>query len=270
MWAQGDVYRRKYKDKIVLNTRCPHPVYSLKLKEVLNAEYSRQKLKSESNFYKIVNKVEQIKIDDENNGNVEVGDNNPMGSNKPTTTSQYDESDYEDNGNSEGLTQGDKLNQIKALKQNQNSPARLSETKQRFSLEKSSSKREDFASESDPSGLLFRNNSRVSPSNVSSTKTKRTVGMGPLLQRSESPRSVYSTNRTPSRNIVEAQMEENGNFPSDQQDRLKPKKMTDMTRAPVKVHVVRTSRKPSTEEQVPSSRSASNVRSSPRKSSAVR
>jgi len=265
--VQGDIYRRKNKDKVVLNTKCPHPVYSLKLKEILHAEYSRQKLKNESNFHKIVNKVEQIKIDDENNGNVGDGDDNTVQSNN-TTSAKYDDSDYEENGNSEGLTQGDKLNQIKALKQNQNSsPPRPVEPKQRFHSEKSSRRREDLMiSDSDSGGLLLKGSSKVTGSNISSAKPKRTLGLGSLHQRSESPRNVYSSNRNHSRNFAETQLEENGNFtPDEPLDRVKHK-----SRSQVKNYVEKSPRKQSVEDESTPARSASTAPSFTRKSSAVR
>lgn len=117
MWKQGDAYRKLHKDKVVLDKPVPYPVYSLELKKILldtmksspssrASSASSSTLGGDEKFTKIVNKVERIKIEDENNGN------NPL-------LLGNDEEDL-NNGNSDRpktMTQGDRLNAIKAKKQ---------------------------------------------------------------------------------------------------------------------------------------------------------
>jgi hypothetical protein len=114
MWLQGDIYRRKNPGKGVKGAKIRYPIYSLKHRLLLESKASDKikNSKSESSFSKIVNKVENIKIEDDDNGN-----------GSPERSSH--ESD-EENGNSEGCTQGDKLKQIKALNQNTPQKSRVS------------------------------------------------------------------------------------------------------------------------------------------------
>jgi hypothetical protein len=50
MWLQGDQFRRKNRDKVVMGTKCPYPIYSQKLKEILTEEMNRRIAKSDPNF----------------------------------------------------------------------------------------------------------------------------------------------------------------------------------------------------------------------------
>jgi hypothetical protein len=50
MWLQGDQFRRKNRDKIVMGTKTPYPIYSLKLKEILNDEMNRKMAKNDPNL----------------------------------------------------------------------------------------------------------------------------------------------------------------------------------------------------------------------------
>lgn len=111
MWLQGDIYRRKNPGKSVKGVKIRYPIYSVKQRLLLESKAS-DKIKCESSFSKMVNKVENIKIEDDDNGN-----GSPERSNH--------ESD-EENGNSEGCTQGDKLKQIKAHNQNTPQKSRVS------------------------------------------------------------------------------------------------------------------------------------------------
>lgn len=127
MWLQGDAYRRENKDKIVADKPTPYPIYSLKLKKYLLDAMNNRKTSSssrassqgsnhsESNYTKIVNKVERIKIEDENNGN------SPVISQPQSPLNESDEDNgntVKENGNRpKTMTQGDRLNAIKAKKQ---------------------------------------------------------------------------------------------------------------------------------------------------------
>jgi len=134
MWLQGDQFRRERKDHPlarVRGVRGQYPVYSLALKKLLIEEASAVRRKD--NYTKIVNKVERIKIEDEDNGNLPVLSAESPNSSIDVTNETFDESREEnanvgsrvtskelDDGNddvvSERLTQGDRLNQIKARK----------------------------------------------------------------------------------------------------------------------------------------------------------
>lgn len=105
MWSQGDAFRRNNKDKVVMNKPVTYPIYSLQLKKILLEQMNNKKASitssrtssqasnhSESNYSKIVNKVERIKIEDENNGN-----NIRVSSTTPTTSPDLVKAD---NGNS--------------------------------------------------------------------------------------------------------------------------------------------------------------------------
>ena len=86
MWAAGDEMRRRG-EAAAQQERVPFPVYSLKLKQRLLQEAAARRTKAasassaESNFTKIVNKVERIRLQDESedlneedrNGNVSGG-----------------------------------------------------------------------------------------------------------------------------------------------------------------------------------------------------
>ena len=50
MWLQGDQFRRKHRDRIVMGTKSQYPIYSLKLKEILNEEMNRRIAKSDPSF----------------------------------------------------------------------------------------------------------------------------------------------------------------------------------------------------------------------------
>ena len=50
MWLQGDMFRRKHRDRIVMGTRSPFPIYSLKMKELLTEEMNRKIAKSDPNL----------------------------------------------------------------------------------------------------------------------------------------------------------------------------------------------------------------------------
>lgn len=155
MWAQGDEMRREGKAAAQLQ-HVPYPIYSLKLKQKLLQEAASRRTKSsaaaaaasESNFTKIVNKVERIRLqdnedvnDDERNGNSGSGpivgatekkkregpmdmkledaeNENNLGGGSSAPGSALQSPSSEENGN-KVLTQGDKLNLIKARKHTQ-------------------------------------------------------------------------------------------------------------------------------------------------------
>ena len=157
MWLQGDQFRRANKDKdrlIMLNKASPYPVYSLKLKTILLEQMNNQKAAkhqksassrtssqasnhSDSSFTRIVNKVERIKIDDnDSNGNTPFNNGLPRSDEDPddldanngnfndsssSNSSTEDSTVTVNNGNSrpKTMTQGDRLNAIKAKKQTQ-------------------------------------------------------------------------------------------------------------------------------------------------------
>ena len=122
MWGEGDVYREKHKDKSVLNTKAKYPIYSLKLKRKLLAE-SAKKSNSDLNYKKMVNKVENIKIGDDDNGNTMIPHVSEDEENKNLVEDQIEEDTHEPvteeekSSQNKVLTQGDKLNQMKARKQ---------------------------------------------------------------------------------------------------------------------------------------------------------
>ena len=82
MWAQGDEMRREGR-AVAQQQRVPYPIYSLKLKQRLLQEAASRRTKAnaaaaaaaassastESNFTKIVNKVERIRLQDESDVN---------------------------------------------------------------------------------------------------------------------------------------------------------------------------------------------------------
>ena len=85
MWSAGDEMRRRG-EAFAQQERVPFPVYSLKLKQRLLQEAAARRThkaaaSAESNFTKIVNKVERIRLQDESedlneedrNGNVSGG-----------------------------------------------------------------------------------------------------------------------------------------------------------------------------------------------------
>jgi len=138
MWAQGDQFRRANKDRIVYNKPVPYPIYSLQLKKLLLEQMNNKKSlssrtssqssnHSESNYTKIVNKVERIKIEDENNGNNSPpptsvtpshGANEEDANNGNFTNSQTTPTpENENRPKTQQMTQGDRLNAIKAKKQ---------------------------------------------------------------------------------------------------------------------------------------------------------
>ncbi len=152
MWLQGDQARRRGESRNV-ESMCKYPIYSLKLKKILMEEYAkrqeRRRQKSGSdNYTKIVNKVEKITIqdsavgeenerggeeEDENNGNSlpPLVDSPPSASHNVSANRQEEDENNANikSGNSADpnagpaksvvLTQGDRLNQIKARKQTQ-------------------------------------------------------------------------------------------------------------------------------------------------------
>lgn len=100
MWAAGDEYR-KARD-ISSFPSFKYPIYSLRQKSLLTKSGQWKTTSSYAKdvaFRKMVNKVENIKIGDDNGNNKEES---------------FSVADFA-NGN---VTQGDKLNQIKARKQN--------------------------------------------------------------------------------------------------------------------------------------------------------
>lgn len=117
MWSQGDNYRRKNPGKVVRGVKHRYPIYSVQQRLLLQSKVSdtNQNSRGESSFSKIVNKVENIKIDDEDNGN-----------SCPESSGNLGHESDEENGNSEGCTQGDKLKQIKANNQNTPQKSRVS------------------------------------------------------------------------------------------------------------------------------------------------
>ena len=54
MWLQGDHFRRKCRDRIVMGTKSPFPIYSLKLKDILTEEVNKRLAKSDPNFTRSV------------------------------------------------------------------------------------------------------------------------------------------------------------------------------------------------------------------------
>ena len=145
MWLQGDQYRRQNKDKpVVLNKPMTYAVYSLKLKEILLDRMNSNKGKSggsrassqssnhsESQYTKMVNKVERIKIEDENNGNNSLSvtptnhnESDEDANNGNLNDSHSSSSSTEENANTQSsssrpktMTQGDRLNAMKAKRQ---------------------------------------------------------------------------------------------------------------------------------------------------------
>lgn len=150
MWLQGDIERRNKDNKALgLSKHTPYPVNSLKLKKILLEQMNNNKSskgngmqstsrssssggssQSETNYSKIVNKVERIKIEDENNGNSPRTASVTPTNNEPSTIGSNAGITDEDkhNGNNvnksnepetrpKTMTQGDRLNQIKAKKQ---------------------------------------------------------------------------------------------------------------------------------------------------------
>lgn len=127
MWMQGDQFRRHNKDK------SKYPLYSQKLKQLLLDEMNRRhqaKSSQGGDYTKIVNKVEQIKIEDENNGNSiheedDISYEEDVNANdEEDESSSSEEVSEEANGNHHHqqkvkMTQGDRLNAIKARKQTQ-------------------------------------------------------------------------------------------------------------------------------------------------------
>jgi hypothetical protein len=124
MWAEGEAETDKRK-----TAKCTYPVYSLRLKKLLLLEEAAKKKGRGDSFNKIVNKVEQIKIedestneDDENNGNlplitsIKSKKESAREDNDNAKESSASAKEDEENGN---MTQGDHLNQIKARKQTQ-------------------------------------------------------------------------------------------------------------------------------------------------------
>jgi cell division cycle 14 len=142
MQIQGEEYRRKNKNKIVINKPVRYPVYSLELKKILLDQMNKKMAAarassqasnngSESSYTKIVNKVERIKIEDENNGNTptrsdedeDLNNGNDSSSNGSNGNSNNEEEssngEGENNQRPKTMTQGDRLNAIKARKQTQ-------------------------------------------------------------------------------------------------------------------------------------------------------
>lgn len=134
MWLQGDQFRRHNKDKVVMDKPCKYPIYSLRLKEIYQREMAKRNGTAD-NYSRMVNKVERINIQDDDNGNIPLSQNTPTSSNSLADEEIENEINVdrikeqvedESNGNvpSHGsskaiLTQGDKLNQIKARKHTQ-------------------------------------------------------------------------------------------------------------------------------------------------------
>eukprot|EP00095_Tigriopus_kingsejongensis_P007281 snap_masked-scaffold144_size312663-processed-gene-2.25 protein:Tk07281 transcript:snap_masked-scaffold144_size312663-processed-gene-2.25-mRNA-1 annotation:"dual specificity protein phosphatase cdc14a" len=129
MWLQGDQFRRQNKDKILMGKPTKYPIYSLVLKDQYEREAAKKVARSVpgDNYSKMVNKVERIRIQDDDNGNPSTRitptipsmdeDENRNGSRMTNDRLYGDEA----NGNlaKKILTQGDKLNQIKARKHTQ-------------------------------------------------------------------------------------------------------------------------------------------------------
>lgn len=125
MWRAGDQMRKHNKDKIVMGKPSRYPVYSLELKELL--------IKARANgngeaFTKIVNKVESINLSggDDDNGNPSspgVLADSSFNEDETNKNIFHDEEDTEvvinNKNHTRVMTQGDKLNQIKARKHTQ-------------------------------------------------------------------------------------------------------------------------------------------------------
>ena len=143
MWLQGDQYRRKHKDDGLLNKKVKYPIYSLNLKDILteefNAKLGKQSRESNSDsFARMMDKVGEIRLQDDDNGNPTVvsssedAENENIVNDRKSKSDEVDDDDVDDvednNDNGEKtkkgekkkvLTQGDKLNQIKARKYTQ-------------------------------------------------------------------------------------------------------------------------------------------------------
>lgn len=123
MWNEGDIYRKKHREGNVLGSKARYPIYSLKLKSKLIAAESAKKSNNDLNYKRMVNKVENIKIGDDDNGNCTISPVSEDEENKNVITSegQDDACDEETEvgkiPETKVLTQGDKLNQMKARKQ---------------------------------------------------------------------------------------------------------------------------------------------------------
>ena len=103
-----------------LSKPTPYPVNSLQLKKILLEQMNNNKSKSgqssrssstggssqsETNYSKIVNKVERIKIEDENNGNTPRTASVTPTNNEPASNSITDEDKH--NGNNVNRTTGE-------------------------------------------------------------------------------------------------------------------------------------------------------------------
>lgn len=131
MWLQGDQFRRQHREKAQAFTRVRYPLYSLKLKKILMDEMANVKNRKSSSSHqpgdhitKMVNKVERINLKDDDNGNsvLQSPTSEDAENENLINVSGKSEEDDEQNGNNNKtkvLTQGDKLNQIKARKQTQ-------------------------------------------------------------------------------------------------------------------------------------------------------
>ncbi len=131
MWLAGDRERREGKSRF-MGKMSPFPIYSLKLKKILMEEFEnsrRRRHKSGDNFTKMVSKVEKITIqdvatadEDEANGNslppiVDTPSNNSSRNEDDENNANLSGRSLDGGGDGKVMTQGDKLNQIKARKQ---------------------------------------------------------------------------------------------------------------------------------------------------------
>ena len=142
MWLQGDQYRRANKDKPnYLNKPMVHAVYSLELKKILLDQMNSNKKSissrassSQSSTHseiltKMSNRVERIKIEDENNGNNSVTvtptqrsdeeDDANNGNLNDSNSSAEENANVQSSGRPKTMTQGDRLNAMKAKRQAQ-------------------------------------------------------------------------------------------------------------------------------------------------------
>eukprot|EP00096_Caligus_rogercresseyi_P011718 TRINITY_DN4703_c0_g3_i1.p1 TRINITY_DN4703_c0_g3~~TRINITY_DN4703_c0_g3_i1.p1 ORF type:complete len:530 (+),score=162.41 TRINITY_DN4703_c0_g3_i1:137-1726(+) len=120
MWEQGEEYRKVR--GIKSTPKVKYPLYSNKLKKILLKErHKGTSATKKDNFAKIVNKVENIKIRGDDNGN-DINDIMEDEENRLVGSPDLNEDIVNGNGASRStsckvLTQGDKLNLIKAHKQ---------------------------------------------------------------------------------------------------------------------------------------------------------
>ena len=215
MWLQGDQYRRQNKDKpVFLNRPMTYAIYSLKLKEILldrmnsNKKSSRASSQSsnhsESQYTKMVNKVERIKIEDENNGNNSLtvtptlnneSDEDASNGNLNDSSSASEENANSSSSRPKTMTQGDRLNAMKAKRQAQSNscmPDRAEKAKGHVRV-----KSVPTRSVNQDRGLPTGTPSHATPSSV--TSTGRPLTRMQLEAGSRSPKRSSAVVSSPSR-----------------------------------------------------------------------